>query len=659
MRKLVLALCSLATLFTLSVQPVLAQDPPAPAINPDVFFRVMTGNIDPGALKIYENQDYTGAVEDDMEEKSSDLPKTCQVKKDCKGTITFCSRSNPSNCKTEDVEGRCVSINPITKIGSCDYRNDVNYSANINGLEFTEKTDILFPKLQNKATYFENLDPNPQNSISYGTLQLLFPKEYQLQLKKDLYARAKKTASMGEFPLGGISNYKLICKGKEVNLLDLKSEADLAECGPMLSQETEYGFARTSICIPLLGCTPGDDASNKNYYIPFSRAALEGSYYYNQITMPKKVFDQKVAKVQESYPILPLLFTASEKALPSKLKQGPGQNEVGQMLDGMIPNQGFSVIDGTQLLKQKAGAVENQGLGQKLVSVFNNVLFGLGVRRHLYTFASPSQQILEAFQKENMAILLPQNKLSELKVDKQTNTLIGSEHAAGESTVPSQAKLTFSLIQSCGSPIVGMPSEYYSTFDTSVEDYAVAGLRNSCLPLESPGPDDGSINCNQGLPEISVAGLVKSEGQRLADNWFAVEPKGKNYWAECNNDVIKRSQSAGLDPIFVLSIWLHESAASNYTAAQVADLDVEDFGIHTDPSAPPENFSAQLDSFLRLPNAYATCGKNIREFISRYWFGHCTSEGNAAEASEIDRYVNELGWIYSIIAPGKSLPSWP
>ncbi|MBU0998102.1 hypothetical protein KJ570_01015 [Patescibacteria group bacterium] len=166
---------------------------------------------------------------------------------------------------------------------------------------------------------------------------------------------------------------------------------------------------------------------------------------------------------------------------------------------------------------------------------------------------------------------------------------------------------------------------------------------------------DGSINCNQNISDIAVPGLNKAEGKRVSDIWYG-PGVGKAYFEECNNDVIQRANSKGVNPIFTLAIWIHESGASNYEAT----TPVEDFGIHGSSSAPPNNFSAQLDVFLNLPDSYSSkCGKkSLETFISMFWFGHCAPQ-NDYEKDELYRYIDELNFIYSVIAPGVTLPNYP
>lgn len=208
-------------------------------------------------------------------------------------------------------------------------------------------------------------------------------------------------------------------------------------------------------------------------------------------------------------------------------------------------------------------------------------------------------------------------------------------------------------------------AEIYFPHIGGVSEYFLKGIQTLLRPKGygenitfsdvAPSNEDGSINCNQNIPDIPVSGLNKSEGKRVSDIWYGAGV-GKAYFEECNNDVIQRANSKGVNAIFTLAIWIHESAASNYEAK----TPVEDFGIHGSSSAPPNNFSAQLDAFLNLPDFYSSkCGKkSLDTFISMYWFGHCAPQ-NGTEKDKLYQYIDELNFIYSVIAPGVALPNYP
>lgn len=176
-----------------------------------------------------------------------------------------------------------------------------------------------------------------------------------------------------------------------------------------------------------------------------------------------------------------------------------------------------------------------------------------------------------------------------------------------------------------------------------------------------PSETAGGWNCNGGSP---TGQSTSDGGQDYANRVYGSCPNGSdNAWAKCKNDVVSRAQKACVDPTFTLAIWLHESGASNYKCGnQLTGAKIEDFGIHNSPNAPPEDFSKQLDAFLRLPDAYAAkCpGKTMQDFVAMYWIGNgCYSSLSSADKSKIDGYIGELNDIYASIAPGKSLPSWP
>ena len=198
-----------------------------------------------------------------------------------------------------------------------------------------------------------------------------------------------------------------------------------------------------------------------------------------------------------------------------------------------------------------------------------------------------------------------------------------------------------------------------------ISEYFLKGIQTALRPkgfgesLTFADSDNGEgvvdgINCNQSVAELNVPGLNKDEATRISNDWYG-PGVGKAYFEECNNDVIQTANSKGVNPIFALAIWIHESGASNY----IATTPVEDFGIHNNSSAPPNDFTAQLNFFLNLPDAYSSCGtKDMNTFISMFWFGHCTPQ-NSTEEEMLTQYITEIQWIYSIIAPSVTLPSWP
>jgi hypothetical protein len=197
-----------------------------------------------------------------------------------------------------------------------------------------------------------------------------------------------------------------------------------------------------------------------------------------------------------------------------------------------------------------------------------------------------------------------------------------------------------------------MPADYQST----------AGMSDACNKNWVGSTSTGGWNCDTSVPEQSVPGLNSAAGQSYADRvWGACTSGTQNAWSLCKNDVIARAKKACIDPLFALAIWLHETGASNYLCGEQRNngKKVQDFGININSIA--ENFSAQLDRFLLLPNSYAArCPKTLQNFVSLFWFGNnCYNQESASNKLKIDGYIGELQGIYNTIAPGGSLPTWP
>jgi hypothetical protein len=159
------------------------------------------------------------------------------------------------------------------------------------------------------------------------------------------------------------------------------------------------------------------------------------------------------------------------------------------------------------------------------------------------------------------------------------------------------------------------------------------------------------VNCVPNIP-VDTAALGLCSVDSFADaalSWAG--GVGPNYAKECYGDVVKRAAAAGVDAGFAIWIWLHESAASNYTAYP----GVEDFGVHGG-GVPVMNFSEQIDFFLKLPAAYAAkCGKSdMHTFVSEFYMGVCDSSDPKVAAYEAGMIST-----WNIVSCGRPLPSYP
>ncbi|TRZ49585.1 hypothetical protein D4S03_08120 [bacterium] len=133
-----------------------------------------------------------------------------------------------------------------------------------------------------------------------------------------------------------------------------------------------------------------------------------------------------------------------------------------------------------------------------------------------------------------------------------------------------------------------------------------------------PTPD---VGCDIDAPETSSIGITKDVFVRLADGWY----NSSNMADECFNDVTNRSLCAGINPMYSLMMWLHESDASNYTMNWSGP--VEDFGIHM-AGVSAENFNEQITKFLTLdPGAHCLSDPRIN---GNYWLGWMTNMLNGS-----------------------------
>jgi len=173
----------------------------------------------------------------------------------------------------------------------------------------------------------------------------------------------------------------------------------------------------------------------------------------------------------------------------------------------------------------------------------------------------------------------------------------------------------------------------------------------------TPTPEEGGWNCNTNISE-QLSEQANQAGQDWAENSiFAAGscPTSENAWEMCHNDVVARAKKSCVDPLFALTIWLHETAASNYQCSQqVGGSTVEDFGIHTNPNVEDENFSQQLDAFLALDYE---CPHTIQDWVSKYYIGNSCYAGEP-DKTKVNDYVASLQAIYSQLG-GSTLPSWP
>lgn len=186
-------------------------------------------------------------------------------------------------------------------------------------------------------------------------------------------------------------------------------------------------------------------------------------------------------------------------------------------------------------------------------------------------------------------------------------------------------------------------------------------------PKSLPSPPSDSVNKCQVPPACSSVTdndipqqylILKDDTKRYA---LALAGRGKNLVDECFDYVVKRSLDAGINPVYTLSIWVQESAASNY---ERFGCSLQDMGVNNKRIA--ADLDAQLTAFLRLPYLYPnstapqcfTGGCSIEAFSLVYQQGAPSGGACVPNASAID-YANKTRNTASQIAPNCDFPKYP
>ena len=179
--------------------------------------------------------------------------------------------------------------------------------------------------------------------------------------------------------------------------------------------------------------------------------------------------------------------------------------------------------------------------------------------------------------------------------------------------------------------------------------------------------DGGGDKCDQDVPDSSVPakylGAFKSNFIDLADRWSAKCPGPDNNLAEeCYNYVVTESATKGLNPAFVLTIWLNESDASNYCDG--GDT-TQDFGVNL-PSL-YKNLVGQLNKFSEFPDAFRYCTsvpgfiEPMHAFLSRFQSSSGSCNPLDPVATQYYKGVRDQtwSWVSGCTANERFNISWP
>ena len=304
---------------------------------------------------------------------------------------------------------------------------------------------------------------------------------------------------------------------------------------------------------------------------------------------------------------------------------------------------------------QRGGAIPTS-FGTNIINfVYGTVSLFLPLKSHLIIIPEPMAQSIFELQNPTYRSRDTTDNLEEDTYAKVSNIIGGASKSlyVGKAMGPAEARRRLAYL-TCQDP------DYSAPLKTSIEQYAL-GTRIGCSLEDSTNPPINSeVNCDQTVPEQDLPGLSVEDGERYTNALFE-GCTGNSQWMQCHNDVIKRAREAGLDPLFTLAIWIHESGASNYICGkQYHDgLPIQDFGYNVEGTA--ENFNAQIAGFFTRPDAYAYCGKDMNNFIAKFWFGHCYNELSTDNQNDVAIYIGALNSIYATISPTSPppLPTWP
>jgi hypothetical protein len=206
------------------------------------------------------------------------------------------------------------------------------------------------------------------------------------------------------------------------------------------------------------------------------------------------------------------------------------------------------------------------------------------------------------------------------------------------------------------------------------------------LPLAPPGgflPGPGGVmsgdcsGCNPNPAGVVATPDVYATFVDLATRWLGNPPVGQPR-IDLYDEVVNGAYAVGMDPIFALSIWLHESGASNYEGiCQVLGggdpssgycQRILDFGINVESVATriqaPGVFPGdvledhaldQLNWFLGLPAAYLTVGCTMPA-CPMDLFGHRFAQGGCPG---VDTYSPGIRHIYEDYFGAGPFPCYP
>ncbi len=174
------------------------------------------------------------------------------------------------------------------------------------------------------------------------------------------------------------------------------------------------------------------------------------------------------------------------------------------------------------------------------------------------------------------------------------------------------------------------------------------------------------VDCNKNPTSVDMTGVKErfiADGVRWG---YGATGKPR---VELYDKVVAAAKAAGVDPIFILALWIHESGASNYSAIcsvqghsdpsspfcqAVQDFGINDLSIETKYNSKgriiEDHFMDQLNAVVNLPGYYYDlCNSKdtdkcpIKYFFSEFRLGQCKStDETIALVASVKRIYNIL-----------------
>jgi|GEM_PF-6702024 len=619
-------------------------------------------------------------------------------------STTYSYTSTPcqddSSCSSLGAAYVCLpnSASPPVKVCALP-QPEARVKINIESTDYTPEKDTpqIVPKLQNLSQHYLQNPAIQGNLLNYGSLELLLPATYKLELKLTALERAVATDNaLPEQVLGPMPNRSLtLPSGTTTTYLDLYNQLPsylktkpegwqqqaLSDPNPMvkavsLVNPSPFDVMEWAYSYNLLRATVLGQEISKFEVVPYQvhpRGDLFTTYEYAKITLPNSVIEP----YKTDPPIMALTDTTTLVSTLPTPTPSPTTDTLVRTYYDYLANLFPSTLDDTT--KPEAAATQpTSGSFINVVLQFLGSLVNLeSINRN---FPSPSQITTNKLIALIGSQKITANELTTKPLDKKSFPVLTSvpdlKFNMGQGGGVSTLTDTFNRLIACEANI-------YSK-EIPIKEY-VAGTRQTCsgstLAPPGGGTTSGSCytnpNCNNDPTSEDLAG-VKERFAEYAG--LLLDGLGTPLLDQVDT-VINQSIAAGVSPIFSLAIWLHESGGSNYDGIceYLGHGDptsgycqrILDFGINQGSIASTSSgngvwnskFSDQLSAWLDTPSYYLTsyCANEFAQADACPWgiFGSAFSPGTCTDIGTGSQYVTDVMNIYHFLSSTQAEPCYP